>query len=72
MSKLIPFPNNRRPSAVERHMAKNRRILETIALNHVNETEFSVSKVAFHDEETVAIIYYVDNTIENCQLMEVE
>jgi hypothetical protein len=57
-----------KPSPVDRYMAKNRLILEDIASNHLNQ---SSSKAAFHNEETVAVVYYLNQAVDACKLMEI-
>lgn len=62
-----------RPSSQQKHADKNRIILEN--LNNIQsnpETANITSSVAFHDEETVAIITYVNKNVNSCKLMEVK
>jgi hypothetical protein len=62
-----------RPSSQQKHADKNRIILEN--LNNIQsnpETANTTSSVAFHDEETVAIITYVNKNVNSCKLMEVK
>lgn len=62
-----------RPSSQQKHADKNRIILEN--LNNIQnnpETANTTSNVAFHDEETVAIITYVNKNVNSCKLMEVK
>lgn len=61
-----------RPSSVKRHMEKNRVILEELSSNHVAGQSSDSATVAFHDEETVAIVTYVNQTAVNCKLMEIK
>lgn len=62
-----------RPSSQQKHADKNRIILENLNNIQANpETANTTSNVAFHDEETVAIITYVNNNVNSCKLMEVK
>lgn len=62
-----------RPSSQQKHADKNRIILEDLALNQANpDSPSNTSAVAFHDEETVAVVHYVGETVESCKLMEVK
>ena len=62
-----------RPSSQQKHADKNRIILENLAANQANpHSPSNTSAVAFHDEETVAVISYVDRNVESCKLMEVK
>ena len=62
-----------RPTSVQKHADKNRIILENLSLDRANPEIANVtSVVAFHDEETVAVITYVKETVDNCKLMEVK
>jgi len=54
-----------------KHADKNKIILEDLKYKQVDPDFANSSAVAFHDEETVAIVSYVDKTVENCKLMEV-
>lgn len=58
-----------RPSSQQKHADKNRIILEDLSANQANT---DLTAVAFHDEETVAVIRYVDRNVESCKLMEVK
>lgn len=58
-----------RPSSQQKHADKNRIILEDLSANQANA---DLTAVAFHDEETVAVIRYVDKNVESCKLMEVK
>lgn len=62
-----------RGSSEKKHADKNRIILEELNNNQANaqSANSSQSAVAFHDEETVAVISYLNKTVENCKLMEV-
>lgn len=62
-----------RPSSQQKHADKNRIILENLNNIQANpETANTTSSVAFHDEETVAIITYVNKNVNSCKLMEVK
>lgn len=62
-----------RPSSHQKHADKNRIILENLAASHLNSADTPKhSAVAFHDEETVAVITYADRNVESCKLMEVK
>lgn len=62
-----------RPSSQQKHADKNRIILENLNSIQANpETANTTSSVAFHDEETVAIITYVNKNVNSCKLMEVK
>lgn len=62
-----------RPTSVQKHADKNRIILENLSHDRANpEIANITSVVAFHDEETVAVITYVKDTVDNCKLMEVK
>ena len=62
-----------RPSSQQKHADKNRIILENLNNIQTNpETANSTSSVAFHDEETVAIITYDNKNVNSCKLMEVK
>lgn len=62
-----------RPSSQQKHADKNRIILENLNSIQANpETANRTSNVAFHDEETVAIITYINNNVNSCKLMEVK
>lgn len=62
-----------RPSSQQKHADKNRIILENLNNIQANpETANTTSNVAFHDEETVAIITYVNKNVNSCKLMEVK
>jgi len=63
-----------RPSSQEKHADKNRIILENLTLRQAENADSPGrnSAVAFHDEETVAVITYADKSVESCKLMEVK
>jgi len=58
-------------SVRNKHADKNRIILEDLQYRQINPEFTNSSAIAFHDEETVAIVSYINKTVENCKLMEV-